>query len=501
MATAVAKAERLAHAYRTLLEVSVELAEEDDPVRLCQVATDAVLEITGAARGFVALVDGDGFRFPVARRTDAADIADPDSEASRTVMRRVIESGESEVVVDAVNDPRYRGARSVHNLQLRAVLCAPLTHRGRAVGAFYLDGPSDCFGRQEEELVGGLGRALGAALERERSRARLSEDRERLLAELKGRDGADGIVGRSPALVDVLRMIAQVADTPASVLITGESGTGKEMVARALHRNSSRAEGPFVAVNCGAIPRELLEGELFGYERGAFTGAVRSRPGRFEAADGGTLFLDEIGELEPELQVKLLRAIQTREIVRLGSNESRKIDARLLSATNRDLAEEVRAGRFRRDLYYRIRVIEVHLPPLRERVEDIAALADALLQRLADRYGGEPAGITPAALAAIEAYDWPGNVRELENVLERGWILAHGQPLDLNHLPPELRGGVPAPEIPSGLPLEEATDRFRRYYIVRALDAAEGNKTRAADALGVNRSYLFTLLKRYGLSS
>lgn len=311
----------------------------------------------------------------------------------------------------------------------------------------------------------------------------------------------EGIVGASREMRQVFDVLRRAAPSEASILIEGESGTGKEMVARALHRNSSRAEGPFVAVNCGAIPRELLEGELFGYERGAFTGAVRSRPGRFEAADGGTLFLDEIGELEPELQVKLLRAIQTREIVRLGSNESRKIDARLLSATNRDLAEEVRAGRFRRDLYYRIRVIEVHLPPLRERVEDIAALADALLQRLADRYGGEPAGITPAALAAIEAYDWPGNVRELENVLERGWILAHGQPLDLNHLPPELRGGVPAPEIPSGLPLEEATDRFRRYYIVRALDAAEGNKTRAADALGVNRSYLFTLLKRYGLSS
>ncbi len=491
--------EGLAHAYRTLLEVSVQLAEEEDPVRLCQVAMDAVLEITGATRGLVALLEEEGFRFPVARRMDAQDIENPGFEASQTILRRVIDTGVPELIVDAVNDPRFRGARSVHNLQLRSVLCAPLRTRGRARGAFYLDGPAHRFGEEEEDLVMAMGRALAAALERERGRARLRQDRERLLQELQGRPRFDDIVGRSPALLDVLRMISQVADTPASVLITGESGTGKEMVAKALHRNSGRSGGPFLAINCGAIPRELLEGELFGYEKGAFTGAVKARPGKFEAADGGTLFLDEIGEMEHDLQVKLLRVVQSREVTRLGSNDLRRVDVRLLTATNRDLAAEVAAGRFRRDLYYRIRVIEIQLPPLRERTEDVAPLAEALLQRLAERYGASSHGLTPAAMTALEAYAWPGNVRELENVLERGLILAQGIPLDLTHLPLEVRGKAQATDIPNGLALEEATDRFRRYYIVRALDVASGNKTRAADALGVNRSYLFTLLKRYGL--
>ena len=245
----------------------------------------------------------------------------------------------------------------------------------------------------------------------------------------------EGIIGQSSSLRDLFKVITKVAPTDSTVLVTGESGTGKEVLVRALHANSLRADKPFIPINCGAIPRELLESELFGHEKGAFTHAIRSKPGRFELGDTGTVFLDEIGEMDLPLQVKILRVLQEREIERVGGTGVRKVDVRIIAATNRDLEEEVRAGRFREDLYYRLNVIPLHIPPLRERGRDILILADFFLHKFCDAKQRAPLGLNPTVQKALSAYSWPGNVRELENFMERLSILADGPEVIIDDLP------------------------------------------------------------------
>ncbi|MCA9526823.1 MAG: sigma 54-interacting transcriptional regulator, partial [Myxococcales bacterium] len=300
----------------------------------------------------------------------------------------------------------------------------------------------------------------------------------------------------------------KVAATPSTVLITGESGTGKELIAKALHAHSSRADRPFIRVNCAAIPDTLIESELFGYEKGAFTGAVTSKPGRFELAHEGTLFLDEIGEVSTEMQVKLLRAIQESEFERVGGITTRRVDVRLVTATNRDLAQQVREGRFRDDLYYRLNVVPLHLPPLRARLDDIPLLVDHILARYAVRLGRTIEGLDTAAMQVLLQYAWPGNIRELENVLERTLLFCDGPVIRRDDLPAELREGAgpvaasPAP--PAGVTgLKDAvkltTQRLEREMIERALDETGGNVTRAARKLEISRKSLQTKMKELGL--
>jgi len=327
----------------------------------------------------------------------------------------------------------------------------------------------------------------------------------RLRDEVQGRQQLGGLIGRSPAMRELFRTLERVARSPASVLVTGESGTGKELAARALHDLSSRSEGPFVPVNCAAIPPHLIESELFGHERGAFTDAVERRVGRFEAASGGTLLLDEIGELEPGLQVKLLRVLQERHIERVGSHDPIPVDVRVVAATNRDLEAEVAAGRFRADLFYRINVVRVRLPPLRERREDIRLLAEALLERAAASADiAPPPRLSPAALAALEAYAWPGNVRELENALEHGLALCEGDAIAAEDLPESLgnagSGEALQAEWRAGrVGFEEALARFERSLISEALERAGGNQTHAAAQLGITRRVLKLRLDRLGI--
>ncbi len=257
--------------------------------------------------------------------------------------------------------------------------------------------------------------------------------------------GRFGLVGRSPSLEQVFQVIDKVADTPSTVLITGESGTGKELIARALHGNSSRHAAPFIKINCAAIPKTLMESELFGYEKGAFTGAVGSKPGRFELADTGTLFLDEIGEIPVEMQVKLLRVLQESEFERVGGIKTIKVDVRLVTATNRDLLKEVQTGNFREDLYYRFNVVPIHLPPLRERRGDIALLVEHFIAKFNERLKKQITGIDPDALERLVAHPWPGNIRELENVLERTILFCEGPGIHARDLPPEISGAPIAP--------------------------------------------------------
>jgi len=339
-----------------------------------------------------------------------------------------------------------------------------------------------------------------------------------------GGEGERQLIGESPAIQEIYRIVEKVADTPSTVLITGESGTGKELVARALHQKSSRRNKPLIKINCAAIPKDLMESELFGYERGAFTGAVTSKPGRFELADGGTLFLDEIGEIPIEMQVKLLRALQESEFERVGGVKTIKVDVRLITATNRDLVKEIQAGRFREDLYYRLNVVPISLPPLRERRADIPLLVDFFREKYNRKLNKRIEGVEPAAMELLQRWSFPGNIRELENLMERAVLFADGPRIRVEDLPENVRrGGAPAPTpAPEGTPatttaapvspppalqadasmkeiVRGAAAALERDLIVRALEETGGNVTQAARKLKISRKSLQNKMKEFGL--
>jgi DNA-binding NtrC family response regulator len=344
-------------------------------------------------------------------------------------------------------------------------------------------------GHEPEELYHRIDKALGARA--------LRRENENLRAQLRERYGLPGLVAQSPALQAVLDLVERVAPTDATVLIQGESGTGKEVIAKAIHHASVRAARPFVAVNCGAVPETLLESELFGYMRGAFTGAVVSKLGLFEEAAGGTLFLDEIAEMPAALQVKLLRALQSGEVRRLGATQAATIDARVIAATNGDLAARISQGSFREDLFYRLNVIQMTLPPLRERREDIPALAEHFLGRSAVKLGRK-LRLSPGALERLLRYPWPGNVRELENAIERAAILTRSESVEPDDLPPHVSAGLqlgPSPALPQQTTLADA----ERTHILQTLERFGRNHSGAAEALGIGRTTLWRKLKEYGI--
>jgi two-component system response regulator AtoC len=343
------------------------------------------------------------------------------------------------------------------------------------------------------------------ALVRQAANQRVLEREVRYLrSELDRAHGFDELVGRHPSMVRLYELIAQVAQTHATVLVTGESGTGKELVARAIHRQSPRREEPFVAVNLAAIPDTLLESELFGHEKGAFTGAHSRKPGKFELAHGGTLFLDEVGSLRVDLQAKLLRALQQREIERLGGTRPIPVDVRVIAATNTDLLRATRAGAFREDLFYRLNVVPLSVPALRERKSDIPLLVEHFVRKYSREFKKDVRGISRGALPPLEAYDWPGNVRELENIVERGVALATRPVIRLEDLPLELsihEAGLAhgAGETSSTLTLEQARERFERAFVLRALEREEWNQSRAARSLGIHRNTLLARLAAWGI--
>jgi DNA-binding NtrC family response regulator len=346
-----------------------------------------------------------------------------------------------------------------------------------------------------------LKECLDVSLERVTETLKAAErklrERRRALVRVARVDEPLGIVAKSPAMRQVVDLARRVAKVDSTVLITGESGSGKERIARLVHDESTRATGPFIAVNCGAITETLLESELFGHARGAFTGATIDRPGLFEAANGGTLLLDEVGEVSPGMQVKLLRALQEREIRRVGENKNRRVDVRILAATNRDLAHGVAGGAFRQDLYYRLKVVELHVPPLRERRDDVLPLARVLLADAALRMKRKISGLAPGAADQLLRHQWPGNVRELENAMERAVALARGNRVELEDLPEEIRDAFPTPVAARGKvrPLGE----IEKDYILAALEANGGNQTHTAAQLRIGAATLYRKLKSYGL--
>ena len=452
---------------------------------------DAVVEVVHANKGFVILLrDGDP-EVAAARNVDRKTIPDAVTQLSDSILRRCIDTRQPLIVSDAVNDTMFNSSQSVLDLQLSSVMVAPLIAQGQLLGLIYVgnDNVVNLFEQSSLEVLTVFAGQASLILQNAILLNQLTTDRDRIAEELQAQRFGD-IIGSCPSLQQVFRRVEKVAPADINVLITGETGTGKELFAREVHRRSNRAGGPFVVVNCGAIPENLMESELFGHVRGAFTGAVSTRQGSFQAAHGGTLFLDEIGEMPLALQVKLLRALQERVVIKVGDTKPESVDIRVLAATNRDLETAIKEGTFREDLYYRLNVVNLHLPPLRERGDDIVILAKFMLNRYAAEFGANVNGFTPKALEAMRSYDWPGNVRQLENRIKKAIVLADKTLIGPDDL--DLGGDQQRAVVP----LAQAREDFTRSYILKVLERNGGNRTQTARELGVDPRTIFRYLER-----
>ena len=461
---------------------------------LVEEVLDVVLEVTSSQRALLLLSapDGDGFQVGGLRNMDEAAVAEATTFCRRSVAAATL-SGMDE------NHDRVIGQDRANSR-----LCLLLWVWGRAVGVLYLDNSKAlCPGNQPSSpFYTALADQVAIALENVRRYSQLRQENVQLRQEVEDRSRFASILGNSPPMRQMKRMLEKVIDSPASVLIIGESGTGKELVARALHYEGPRKERAFVAENCAALPESLLESELFGHARGAYTGAHDDKLGLFEVADCGTLFLDEIADTSPAVQAKLLRALENGEIRRLGETEARQVDVRVVAATSRDLLMAVEEERFRPELYYRLSVLTVHIPPLRERREDVPLLANHFLADYAWRTGKRLPGISREVVAVLKSYQWPGNVRQLRNEVERmAALVDEGEEISFELLSDELRGiQVSSAELQGGESLPLALERIKRTMIEEALKACESNRTRAAERLGISRPNLQKMMKRLGVS-
>jgi transcriptional regulator with GAF, ATPase, and Fis domain len=479
-------AERLAAANR-------EIAGARSVPELARVVLDAAFDVTPARRGAVFVSEESGEELAPVLGVDRLKGPGAAVTVSRRVLTRVAQTGEGLLCNDVLAEEALAGAGSLVSSGTRALLAAAFAARGRTNGAVFLDAtePSVRFDEAQLRFLLALGAAASLALENLRHVAWLEDERKRLEAELPA---GHEMVGESPRIQEVLRLLARIAPTDSSVLLLGESGTGKEMAARAIHRAGPRSGRAFVAINGASLGENLLESDLFGHERGAFTGAVVAKAGRLELADGGTLFLDEVGELPPGVQAKLLRVLETREFERVGGTRTRKADLRIVAATNRDLKDDVRAGRFREDLFYRLNVVSVTLPPLRERREDIPLLASYFAARVARRLNRKLVGIAPETHALLRRHDWPGNVRELANAIERAVLMTDGEVVRPESLPEEiLDAGVASGS--RAARFHETVLAAKRSAVLGAMKESGGNVTEAARLLGLHPNYLHRLLR------
>ncbi len=478
-------------AYRKLYEFSARLMQNYDLPGLLNALMDSVIQITNADKGFLILVEGGQLDVKVARNLKRENISDAVSQLSDAIVAKVVQLKRPIIISDAMNDAEFSSSMSVINLRLSSVMCVPLLERGNLLGVIYVgnDSVANLFEENNLEVLTVFAAQASLIIRNALLINELQLDN-RMLHEKLEQLRFGEIVGSSPPMQEVFKKVAKIASTDISVLISGETGTGKELIAREIHVRSPRAKGPFISINCGAIPENLLESELFGHMKGSFTGAVSNRIGKFHAADKGTLFLDEIGEMPMQLQVKILRALQEKVVQRVGDTRQENVDIRVIAATNRDLDVEIKAGRFREDLYYRLNVVNVHLPPLRERGDDILVIARYLLARYAPEYGSKVRGFSPNAIVAMRKYRWPGNIRELENRLKKGIVLADRAllgPEDLDLKPDDL---------PPILALADAKEKFQREYINEVLALNNGNRTKTARDLGVDPRTVFRHLEK-----
>jgi len=479
-------------ALQGLYALSERMSAAGDVGRVIEAVVDHVIETTRADKGFLVLVEGGALHVKVARNMDRQNISDAVERLSDSIVQRVLSTKKPLIVSDALHDDEFNASESVVNLKLCSVMCVPLLERGgEPLGLIYVgnDRTPNLFERRDLEVLS-IHAAQASLLIR--NALLLNELQVENRALRKDRDDArfGEIIGACDAMRDIYRRLEKIAPTDISVLITGETGTGKELIARELHRRSPRKGGPFITINCGAIPENLLESELFGHVKGAFTGAVATRIGRFQAANGGTLFLDEVGELPVALQVKLLRALQEKSVTKVGDTRSETVDIRILAATNRRIEEEIKAGRFREDLYYRLNVVGLHLPPLRERGDDVEVIARALLGRFVKEFDSKARSFASGAVQAVRRYAWPGNIRQMENRIKKAVVLAEGPSVTADDL--DLRPETLEPI----LPLQGAVERFKERYIDEVLARNNDNRTKTARDLGVDARTVFRYLER-----
>ncbi|HYL34276.1 MAG TPA: sigma 54-interacting transcriptional regulator [Bryobacteraceae bacterium] len=419
-------------------------------------------------------------------------------QVSRTIVAQVLSEGVAVLCNDLPATEAFASTDSVAVRHIRSVLAVPLEVFERVLGVIYLDAsdPAVRFDEDHLQLLTAIGSIAASALDNARRMEWLEEENRRLQAEM---NVEHNMVGESPRMREVYQFINRVASKDSTVLLFGESGTGKELVARAIHRNSGRANKPCVAINCAALAETLLESELFGHEKGAFTGAIVQKKGKLEIAEGGTVFLDEIGELAPMLQAKLLRVLQEREFERVGGTRTIKLDVRLITATNRDLEEEVKKGRFREDLFYRLNVVSLRMPALRERREDISLLASYFAAKYAKRANRNILGIAPQARAFLLNYDWPGNVRELENAIERAVVLGSSDLILPEDLPEVILEKAEPAESAAVNAFHDAVRDAKKHIIITAVEQTGGNYTEAAKLLGLHPNYLHRLIRNLDL--
>ena len=405
-----------------------------------------------------------------------------------------------QIVNAADQDKRwYKGIDERTNFVTRSLLCVPLLVGDRTVGVIEVINKCDGtnFNEDDQEILQKVASLAATVLENASQYQQLKDNYTQLKKEIAGRYD---IIGKSAAIQEVLGLAQKVAAGTTTVLVQGENGTGKELLARYIHDQSGRADGPFVAVNCAAIPVDLLESELFGYEKGAFTGAAGRRKGHFESAHGGTIFLDEVGDLPLAVQAKILRVLQEREFIRLGGTETIRVDVRIVAATNQHLQDLVKRSLFREDLYYRLNVFQIFLPPLRQRTDDIPVLAQHFLDRFNRQTTKNIRGLTDQALQSLTEYHWPGNIRELQNVIERAMVLATGHMIEQQHLPAMGQSGGGEADIRPAISLDEAQRKFKRQYLANALARNNWNQRKTAAALQIQPTYLSRLIKEFGIS-
>jgi len=481
---ALLKLGRLVHCIRDLDELQTQILS-------------LIFEALPAERGAILLDEHVKERFASVFAMDRGGRMKQPLRISRTIARQVLEQGLAILGADVPASNGLAGVDSLVNSQVRSLLCVPLMLLQKVTGCIYLDTtrPADRFDQDHLQLVTAMAGPAAIALDNARRWQWLEQENLRLTTEMQL---DHNLVGESAPMKEVYQLLARVAPKDSTVLIQGESGTGKELAARAIHRNSPRAGKPFVAINCGAIPEGLVESELFGHERGAFTGAHAQKKGRLEVADGGVVFLDEVGDLLPAVQVKLLRVLQEREFERVGGNRSIPVDIRLIAASNRNLEQAVKAGEFRSDLYYRLNVVTLEMPPLREHREDIASLAEYFVTKCSAKMKVRPRKIATETMTCLMNYDWPGNVRELEHAMESALVLSTSESIQPEDLPEAI--------IEKGLSRGDEGSKYHReikerkkQLIVRAMEEAKGNYTEAARILGVHANYLHRLIRNLEL--
>ncbi|MGM0555649.1 MAG: sigma 54-interacting transcriptional regulator [Myxococcota bacterium] len=477
--------------YRTLHDFSQKLLADYQLNVLLENLLDSVVDITSADKGFLILLEDDSFEIKVARNVDRENITDAVAHVSDSIIQKVIDSKEPLIVSDALNHEEFNSSQSVINLNLSSVMCVPLIDRGNLLGLIYVgnENIANLFEQRHLEMLTIFAAQASLIVSNAIMVRDLQLDR-KMLSEKLSEMRFGRIIGACDAMKEIFRTVEKVAPTTVNVLVTGETGTGKELIAHEIHQRSNRNDGPFVTINCGAIPENLLESELFGHVKGAFTGASQTREGKFQAADGGTIFLDEIGEMPLNLQVKLLRVLQEHTVTKVGATKSEKVDIRVIAATNRKLQQAVQEGEFREDLFYRLNVVLLDLPPLRDRGNDVVLIAKYLVNNICEDMGLPHKELGQEAVSALQKYAWPGNIRQLENRLKKAVVLADGSVLDPEDLdlPPEVLEPI--------MPLSEAKERFAIRYVLEALERNQGNRTQTARELDVDPRTIFRYLEK-----